>query len=87
MVITPLDQCVQTINLLAGLAKELNPNVIVLCHGGPIVGVKELRYLMERCEHLAGFYGASTIERIPVEAALAKSIQEFQSLSLNKGRN
>lgn len=55
MVITPLERCAERINALSQLAKELDPHVIVLCHGGPIVSTVEMRYLMQRCPRLAGF--------------------------------
>lgn len=86
MVITPLERCAERINALSQLAKELDPHVIVLCHGGPIVSTVEMRYLMQRCPRLAGFYGASTIERIPVEQALMQSVRAFGALTLSSKR-
>lgn len=86
MDVTPLQQCKDQINALSRLAKQQDPNVIVLCHGGPIVGPSELHYLMRNCPLLAGFYGASAIERIPVETALRKSVKEFSALKLDPQR-
>lgn len=86
MEVTPLQECKDRINELSLLAKQQNPNVIVLCHGGPVVGPMELHYLMSSCPWLAGFYGASAIERIPVETALRKSVQAFSALKLNPQR-
>lgn len=86
MDVTPLQECRDRINALSLLAKQQNPDVIVLCHGGPVVGPPELHYLMRNCPRLAGFYGASAIERIPVEMTLRNSVRAFSALKLNPQR-
>lgn len=84
MAVDPLTWCVDRINLLAGLALEHNPDAIVLAHGGPIVDPADLMYLMERCPGLHGFYGASSIERIPVEAQVKETVQALKRLRINR---
>ena len=84
MAVTPLDQCAERIERLAALALELNGQAIVLAHGGPIVEPADLRYLMDRCPDLHGFYGASSIERVPVEGALADTVRSFKRLKKNQ---
>lgn len=83
MVVAPLEECVERINLLADLALFCNREAIILAHGGPIVEPADLRYLMDRCPGLHGFYGASSIERIPVETQVRKTVQALKGLRIN----
>lgn len=84
MAVTPLDECADKINVLSSMVQRIKPDSIVLAHGGPIVGPEELAYLMNKCPLLHGFYGASSIERIPVETQVCGTISRFKSLRLNK---
>jgi len=84
MVVAPLDECAEKIRRLAGIAHAVKPDAVILAHGGPIVDPSDLAYLMKRCGGLHGFYGASSIERIPVEVQMADTLRNYKSLKLNK---
>src|SRR5690606_17252311 len=64
-----LDQCVSEIDAIADAARSVREDVIVLCHGGPIAMPADARYILERSPNCHGFYGASSMERLPVETA------------------
>ncbi|KAF3761268.1 hypothetical protein M406DRAFT_294789 [Cryphonectria parasitica EP155] len=77
-----LDDCVQLIQELRDVAVEVNPEVIVLCHGGPIASPSDARYVLDRVKGVHGFYGASSMERLPVEEAIANTAKTFKALEL-----
>ncbi|MBT2320883.1 phosphoenolpyruvate hydrolase family protein [Variovorax paradoxus] len=72
-----LDDCVERINLWAAAAHAVNPEAIVLCHGGPIATPEDAQHVLARCPACHGFYGASSMERLPVETALTETTQRF----------
>ncbi|MFO1320213.1 MAG: phosphoenolpyruvate hydrolase family protein [Burkholderiales bacterium] len=80
-----LDDCVPRINAWAGAAKAVNPDVIVLCHGGPIAMPDDATFILERCAECHGFYGASSMERLPTEVALTEQTRLFKRIT--RGRN
>lgn len=63
-------------------AKAVNPDILVLCHGGPIAEPDDAQYLFDHTEGIVGFFGASSIERLPTEVALEKQTRRFKSLTL-----
>ncbi|MBD9650633.1 phosphoenolpyruvate hydrolase family protein (plasmid) [Ensifer sp. PDNC004] len=75
-----LEACVDEVNAIAAAARSVNPDIIVLCHGGPIAEPEDARYILERCPGCHGFYGASSMERLPVEKALVAQTQAFKKL-------
>ncbi|WP_448954221.1 phosphoenolpyruvate hydrolase family protein [Labrys neptuniae] len=77
-----LEGCVGEINAIAAAAKEVAPDIIVLCHGGPIAEPEDARFILANCPGCHGFYGASSMERLPVEKALVTQTQAFKSLSI-----
>jgi predicted TIM-barrel enzyme len=77
-----LDQCVEEIGTIAREAKRIRPEVLVLCHGGPIAMPEDARYMLERCSEVDGFYGASSMERLPTETAITRQVAEFATLRL-----
>ncbi len=77
-----LDDAVAQVQALADAARTVKPDVLVLCHGGPIATVDDTRYVLERTHGLSGFYGASSMERLPVEVAIADNIRQFKALTL-----
>jgi predicted TIM-barrel enzyme len=79
-----LDQCVMEIDVIAAAARSVRENVIVLCHGGPISMPQDARYILERCEGIHGFYGASSMERLPAETAICDQTTNFKTLVLGK---
>ncbi len=76
-----LDDSVKLIQEWAAAAREVRKDVIVLCHGGPIAMPEDAQYVLERTEGINGFYGASSMERLPTETAIKAQIEEFKKLS------
>jgi predicted TIM-barrel enzyme len=76
-----LTDCVAPINAYAAAAKAVNPQVIVLCHGGPIATPGDASWILERCPDCHGFYGASSMERLPVEVALTETTRRFTQIT------
>ena len=77
-----LDQCVEEIQAMRDAAIEVNPDVIVLCHGGPLAEPEDAQYVLERTEGVVGFFGASSIERLPTEIAITGCVKQFKGLKL-----
>ena len=65
-------------------AKSVNPDVIVLCHGGPISMPEDAEYVLQRTDGVHGFYGASSMERLPTEIAIAEQMKKFKAIRLAK---
>jgi predicted TIM-barrel enzyme len=77
-----LDQCVGEIQAMHDAAVTVNPDVIVLCHGGPLAEPHDVSYVLERTDGVAGFFGASSMERLPVEVAITETMRRFKALVL-----
>ncbi|KAI9667953.1 MAG: hypothetical protein M1821_000773 [Bathelium mastoideum] len=76
-----LEECVRLIQEIRDVAAERNPEIIVLCHGGPIAAPEDARFVLERTKGVHGFYGASSMERLPVEEAITNITKEFKRLT------
>jgi predicted TIM-barrel enzyme len=76
-----LADCPALIDRYASAAKQVNPDTIMLCHGGPIATPADAQYILDACRHCDGFYGASSMERLPVETALTERTKEFRALT------
>lgn len=76
-----LDECVAAIDAIAAAAKKVRDDVIILCHGGPIAMPEDADYILKRASICHGFYGASSMERLPVETALAEQTRKFKAIS------
>ena len=81
-----LDDCVGEIDAIAEAARSVRKDVILLCHGGPISMPDDARYILDRCKGLHGFYGASSMERLPAEAAIARQTADFKAVTLHDGK-
>ena len=77
-----LDQSVELVQAMHDAAKEVNPDILVLCHGGPIAEPEDAAYVFERVRGVVGFFGASSIERLPTEVAITESVRRFKALPL-----
>ncbi len=77
-----LDDCVSLIEQIADTCKTIRNDAIVLCHGGPIAMPDDARYIFERVPSVDGFYGASSMERLPTEIAITNQIKAFKKLKL-----
>lgn len=75
-----LDDCIGEIDAIADAARSVRKDVMLLCHGGPISMPDDARYILERAQGLHGFYGASSMERLPAEAAIREQTASFKSL-------
>ena len=75
-----LDECTLLIEEWAAAARTVRDDVLVLCHGGPIAEPADVRYVLDRCPSVDGFYGASSMERLPTERAITTTTQEFTAL-------
>jgi predicted TIM-barrel enzyme len=76
-----LGDCVERINAWAAAAHAVNPEAIVLCHGGPIATPDDARHVLARCPACHGFYGASSMERLPTETALTETTRRFLQIT------
>ena len=77
-----LDDCVQLSTEWAAAARSVRDDVIVLVHGGPVSTPTDAQYLLTNAEGLDGFYGASSMERLPAELAITATVREFVRMSL-----
>ncbi|KAK9443370.1 hypothetical protein VB005_02649 [Metarhizium brunneum] len=75
-----MDECVTLIQEIRDAAVAINPDVIVLCHGGPIASPDDAQYVLSRTTGIHGFYGASSMERLPVETAIADITRDFKKI-------
>ncbi|MCD0420946.1 phosphoenolpyruvate hydrolase family protein [Rubrivivax sp. JA1024] len=75
-----LADCVPRINAWAEAARRVKPDIIVLCHGGPIAQPEDAQYILDHCPEVNGFYGASSMERLPVEGALVEQTKKFKAI-------
>ncbi len=74
-----LEQAAQRVQAMHDAAKEVNPDVIVLCHGGPIAEPPDAQYIYDHTEGVVGFFGASSIERLPTEVAIREQTEVFKA--------
>lgn len=79
---TPLEDAPRLVQEMCDAAKRVRPDILVLCHGGPIAEPDDARYVLDRTEGIVGFYGASSMERLPVEPAITGRVREFGALRL-----
>ena len=82
-----LSDCVTPINAWAQAAKAVRPDVIVLCHGGPIASPEDAQYILDHCPACQGFYGASSMERLPVETALTETTRRFTQITRHQEKS
>lgn len=75
-----LDECVKLIQEIRDAAVKIREDIIVLCHGGPIAKPDDAQYVLERTKGVHGFYGASSMERLPVEEAISATTRTFKEL-------
>ena len=75
-----LAECVPLIQAMHDAAKSVNPEILVLCHGGPIAEPDDAAYVIERTEGVVGFFGASSMERLPTEVAMTENMRRFKAI-------
>jgi predicted TIM-barrel enzyme len=79
-----LDECVVEIQAMRDAAVQVNPDVIVLCHGGPLAEPEDAQYVLDRTEGIVGFFGASSMERLPTEVAMTENMRRFKSIPIQE---
>ncbi len=79
-----LDESVKQVQAMHDAAKRVKNDIIVLCHGGPIAEPADAQYILDRTEGIVGFYGASSMERLPVEPAIRDRVKEFTEMKFRK---
>src|SRR6201994_1166399 len=78
-----LDEAVERVQAMRDAAVAVNPDVLVLCHGGPIAEPQDAAYVLEHTTGVCGFFGASSMERLPVERALTAQVRAFTEVSIS----
>ena len=81
-----LEGCVGEVQAIADACKSVRADCLVLCHGGPISSPEDAQFVLDRCRGVEGFYGASSMERLPAETAIAEQVGRFTKLSLPGAR-
>lgn len=77
-----LDESVKTLQSIIDAAKKINPNIIIICHGGPLNSVETVNYVLKNTQGLHGFYGASPIERDPAKTAIQNTVEKYKGLNI-----
>jgi predicted TIM-barrel enzyme len=77
-----LDEASARVQAMADAAKAVNPDILVLCHGGPIAEPEDAAHIFAHTQGIAGFFGASSMERLPVEIAIQANAERFKGLTL-----
>ena len=75
-----LDDSVARIQAIRDAAVSVKPDVIVLCHGGPVAEPEDAEYVLTRTDGVAGFFGASSMERLPTEVAMTENMRRFKAI-------
>ena len=78
-----LDQSVNRIQAIREAAISIRPDILVLCHGGPIAEPDDVEYVLSRTKGISGFFGASSIERLPSERAITEQVRNFKNLKIH----
>ena len=76
-----LDESVELVQAMHDAAREVDSDVLVLCHGGPIAEPEDAAYVLERTRGVVGFFGASSMERLPTEIAMTENMRRFKAIS------
>jgi predicted TIM-barrel enzyme len=75
-----INDCVRDVQAIGDAARSRRSDIIVLCHGGPIASPEDAQYVLARTRGIHGFYGASSMERLPVERALTDQVRQFKAI-------
>ena len=75
-----LDQAADLVQRITDAGRSVNPELLVICHGGPISEPEDAAYVLSRTENVVGFFGASSIERLPTEIAITGQVEKFKAI-------
>jgi predicted TIM-barrel enzyme len=76
-----LDECVHLIDEWSAAAASIRRDIIILCHGGPIAMPEDAQFILKNCKNIHGFYGASSMERLPTEISITKQVEKFKMIT------
>jgi predicted TIM-barrel enzyme len=79
-----LDEAVERVQALGDAARVVDPDILCLCHGGPIAEPGDAQYVLERTTGIVGFFGASSMERLPTEVAMTENMRRFKSIPIQE---
>ncbi len=79
-----LEEAAVKVQALADAARTVNPDILCLCHGGPIANPEDAQYILDHTDGIVGFYGASSIERFPTEVGIRKQTEDFKAITFKK---
>lgn len=79
-----LEESAKRVQAMRDAAAAVRPDVLVLCHGGPIAMPEDAKYILEHTQGVAGFFGASSIERLPTEPAITNQVRAFKDLAIQR---
>jgi predicted TIM-barrel enzyme len=79
-----LDDAVDRVQALRDAAAEVRPDILCLCHGGPIAEPDDARHVLDRTTGVVGFFGASSMERLPTEVAMTENMRRFKSIPIEE---
>lgn len=79
-----LDDCVKKIQAICDAGKSVNPDILVICHGGPVAEPEDVEYVLSRTKGVAGFFGASSIERFATEVGIKQQAEAFKNVNCKK---
>ena len=79
-----LEEAATKVQELADAARSVNPDILCLCHGGPIANPEDAQYILDNTDGIVGFYGASSIERFPTETGIREQTEKFTQITFNK---
>ncbi|MDF2545357.1 MAG: TIM-barrel signal transduction protein [Anaerosolibacter sp.] len=77
-----LDDCVERVQAIHDAGRAINPDILVICHGGPIAEPEDAAYVLARTKGVVGFFGASSIERFATEVGIRKQAEAFKNISI-----
>jgi predicted TIM-barrel enzyme len=77
-----LEEAAKRVQAMHDAAKAERPDILILCHGGPIAEPEDVQFILKHTRGIAGFFGASSMERLPTEPAITGRVREFKSLSV-----
>ena len=79
-----LEESAKKVQELADAARSVNPDILCLCHGGPIANPEDAQYILDNTDGIVGFYGASSIERFPTETGIREQTEKFTQITFSK---
>jgi predicted TIM-barrel enzyme len=79
-----LEEGARRVQAMHDAARRVRPDILVLCHGGPIAEPEDVQYILDHTAGIVGFYGASSMERLPVEPAIADRVRAFTQVQIRR---